>query len=138
MSKSYKWKRVMKKLGVSIGALSIFGILIMNFSSYKAEAATANKEIVCSATAYAAGTMTASRIKSVRNENGISTVAVDPRMIPYGTYLYIEDYGYAVAADTGVAIKGYKLDLFFNSYSEACNWGKKDVKVIILGDSTNL
>ena len=132
MSKSYKWKRVMKKLGVSIGALSIFGILIMNFSSYKAEAATANKEIVCSATAYAAGTMTASGIKSVRNENGISTVAVDPRMIPYGTYLYIEDYGYAVAADTGTAIKGNKVDLYFNSYKESCDWGLRQVNVTII------
>lgn len=137
MSKIYKWKRVMKKTGVFAVVLSISGSLFMNFTAHRAEATIPNRQVICSATAYAAGTMTASGRKSIRNENGISTVAVDPTIIPYGTYLYIEGYGYAVAADTGTGIKGYKLDLFFNSYGECCDWGKRDVKVTILGDSTN-
>lgn len=59
-------------------------------------------------------------------------VAVDPRVIPLGTKLYVENYGYAVAADTGGVIKGNKIDVFFNTYNEAINWGRRTVKVYIL------
>lgn len=45
----------------------------------------------------------------------VGVVAVDPRVIPLGTKLYIEGYGEAIAGDTGGAIKGHKIDLFFNS-----------------------
>ena len=64
--------------------------------------------------------------------------SVDPRVIPLGTKLYIEsldsraDYGYAVAEDTGGAIKGNKIDLFFSSRSDALNFGRRNVKVHIL------
>ncbi|TJX13213.1 DUF348 domain-containing protein [Tissierella creatinini] len=65
-------------------------------------------------------------------------VAVDPRVIPLGTKLYIEsldgtkDYGFAVAEDTGGAIKGNKIDLYFNTNSECINFGRRNVKVYIL------
>lgn len=61
-------------------------------------------------------------------------VAVDPNVIPLGTKLYIEGYGYAVAGDTGGAIKGNKIDLYFNTYSEAINYGVRQVKVYVLGE----
>lgn len=76
--------------------------------------------------------ITASGMVAARDANGISTVAVDPRVIPLGTKLYIEGYGYAVAADTGLAIKGNKVDLFFNTLDEARNWGAKYVNVHII------
>ena len=66
------------------------------------------------------------------------TVAVDPRVIPLGTKLYIEsldgtrDYGFAIAEDVGGAIKGSRIDLFFNSSLDARNFGRRDVKVYIL------
>lgn len=60
-------------------------------------------------------------------------VAVDPNVIPMGTRLYVEGYGEAIAADQGNAIKGNRIDLFFDSHQEALNWGKKTVKVTILG-----
>ncbi|WP_446898246.1 3D domain-containing protein [Clostridium sp. LBM24168] len=60
-----------------------------------------------------------------------SSVAVDPRVIPLGTKLYIDGYGYAIAEDTGGAIKGNRIDLFFNSNSEANNWGVKWVNVYV-------
>ena len=60
------------------------------------------------------------------------TCAVDRRLIPMGTVLYVQGYGYAVAADTGSAISGNRIDLFFNSYGDACRWGRQSVKVYVL------
>lgn len=66
------------------------------------------------------------------------TVAVDPRVIPLGTRMYIESadgsfvYGYCVAEDTGGAIKGNKVDLFFNTYDECMQFGRRSVNVYIL------
>ncbi|MBQ7096643.1 MAG: G5 domain-containing protein [Clostridia bacterium] len=65
-------------------------------------------------------------------------VAVDPSIIPLGSRLYIETadgsfiYGTAVAADTGGAIKGNRIDLCFNTRQEALNFGRRQVKVYIL------
>lgn len=65
-------------------------------------------------------------------------IAVDPSVIPYGTKLYIEavdgswTYGYAIAGDTGSAIRGNKIDLFFSSNAEAVNFGRRQAKVYVL------
>ncbi|WAG56320.1 G5 domain-containing protein [Clostridium estertheticum] len=77
-------------------------------------------------------TYTASGQKAVRNPNGYSTVAVDPSVIPLGTKLYIEGYGNAIAADTGSAIKGNFIDLFFNNEGECGDWGVQYLTVHIL------
>ena len=95
------------------------------------------KVIRVKATAYYAvygvnDTYTSTGRKAVRNPDGVSTVAVDPSVIPYGSKLYIDGYGYAIAADTGIAIKGNWIDVFFNTYQEACNWAVKYVNVYIL------
>ena len=72
----------------------------------------------------------------MRAQRGV--VAVDPRVIPLGTKLYIESadgsyvYGYAVAGDTGGAIKGNRVDLFMDSYSECMQFGRRAVNVYIL------
>ena len=58
--------------------------------------------------------------------------AVDPNVIPLGTRLYIEGYGYARAEDTGGAIKGNKIDLVFGSKAQSNNWGRRTVRVTIL------
>lgn len=59
-------------------------------------------------------------------------VAVDPKVIPLGTNLYVEGYGYAVADDTGGLIKGNRIDLAVDSYAEAIAYGVKDVQVYVL------
>jgi len=59
-------------------------------------------------------------------------VAVDPRFIKLGTRVYVEGYGIAIAADTGGAIKGRRIDLCFNTRAEAMRVGRKQVKVTIL------
>jgi 3D (Asp-Asp-Asp) domain-containing protein len=74
-------------------------------------------------------TYTASGRRAVRNPDGYSTIAVDPSIFPYGTKLFIEGYGFAIAADTGTAIVGNKIDVFFDTYREACSYGAKYVKV---------
>ncbi len=58
--------------------------------------------------------------------------AVDPRVIPLGTRLYVEGYGEAIAADTGGAIRGSKIDLCMEDYNEAMSFGRRDVTVYIL------
>ena len=70
-------------------------------------------------------TATGSRLKK-----GIASV--DPRIIPLGTKMFIEGYGYAVADDVGGAIKGSRIDLAFNSRAEALRFGRQTVKVYIL------
>ena len=59
-------------------------------------------------------------------------IAVDPRVIPLGTRVYVPGYGYAVAADTGGAIKGRRIDLCYDTVAEAILWGRRHVTIIIL------
>lgn len=59
-------------------------------------------------------------------------VAVDPRVIPLGTKLYIPSYGYAVADDTGGAIKGLRIDLAYDSRYDALQFGRRMITVYIL------
>ena len=61
-------------------------------------------------------------------------VATDPRVIPLGTKMYIEGYGYGFACDTGGAIKGNRIDLAFNRVSECFAHGRKTHKVWILAE----
>lgn len=60
-------------------------------------------------------------------------VAVDPNVIPLGTRVYVEGYGEAIASDTGGAIKGNIIDVHFLSVAQCNNWGRRTVKVTILG-----
>ncbi|WDL99325.1 3D domain-containing protein [Alicyclobacillus sp. ALC3] len=61
------------------------------------------------------------------------TVAVDPSVIPYGTKLYIPGVGYRIAQDTGGAIIGDHIDVFFNSLQVARDFGvKRNMPVYIL------
>jgi len=96
------------------------------------------KEYEMSATAYTASTcgkapgsrgygVTASGQKARRG-----LVAVDTNVIPMGTKLFIEGYGYAEAADTGGAIKGMKIDLYMDTLSECLAFGRETVKVYVL------
>ena len=61
-------------------------------------------------------------------------VAVDPKVIPLRTRLYVEGYGPALAADVGGAIRGNRIDLFFNTVEEALRYGRRRVKVYVLED----
>lgn len=59
-------------------------------------------------------------------------VAVDPDIIPLGSRVYIPGYGEALAADTGGAIYGYRIDLCMEDYWEAMDFGRRTVTVFVL------
>lgn len=67
-----------------------------------------------------------------RVQHGI--VAVDRNVIPLGTRLYVENYGFAIAADVGSAIRGYKIDLYMYTIEEALCFGRRNIYVWILDD----
>lgn len=87
------------------------------------------KTLILKATAYhePEGSLTKSGTLS-----RVGAVAVDPDVIPLGTKLYVESYGYCVAEDTGGLIKGNRIDLYFDSEAECIDWGVRDVIVHIL------
>ena len=108
---------------------------------------TARKAIKMVATAYEAGPKSTGKrpgdkgygitASGTRAKRG--TVAVDPRVIPLGTKLYVKsltpgvpDYGFAIAQDTGGAIKGNKIDLFMDTVWECLQFGRRPVMVYIL------
>lgn len=94
------------------------------------------KEIYVSSTAYTANCSGCSGKTAtgldLRANPSAKIIAVDPNIIPLGTKVYVEGYGYAIAADTGGAIKGTKIDVFFSTKAEAYRWGRKTVKIKIL------
>jgi 3D (Asp-Asp-Asp) domain-containing protein len=60
------------------------------------------------------------------------TIAVDPRVIPYGTEVYIPALnGVFIAEDTGGLIKGNKIDIYFSHGSEARQWGRKNIEIYV-------
>jgi resuscitation-promoting factor RpfB len=81
------------------------------------------------ATAYTAGCSGCSGITAIGRPAGHGIVAVDPSVIPLGTRLYIPGYGYALAGDTGGAIRGNRIDLGFNSLRDALQFGRREVTV---------
>lgn len=63
----------------------------------------------------------------------LSTIAADPKVFPLGTILWIPGYGYGIVADTGSAIKGKKIDLYFESKEDVYRlWGKKKLEVYVI------
>ncbi|MER2113981.1 3D domain-containing protein [Solibacillus isronensis] len=94
------------------------------------------KTIKMSATAYTASCKGCSGITktglNLRKNPSLKVIAVDPKIIPLGSKVWVEGYGIAVAGDIGSAIKGKKIDLFMSKKSTAKNWGRKTVTVKIL------
>ncbi len=92
----------------------------------------------CSCTAYTTE-LQLNKITATGTVAHVGGVAVDPRVIPYGTEMYIvaEDgswaYGYARAEDCGGGIKGNKIDLFMDTYNECIQFGVRPAYIYILG-----
>lgn len=83
--------------------------------------AAGNNSLNVVATGYTPGDPGCTGITYTGTKASRGTIAVDPKVIPFGTKLYIPGYGYGVAADTGGAIKGNKIDLCYETRAEALN-----------------
>lgn len=90
----------------------------------------------CTATAYTCSNE--SGITATGTVARVGAIAVDPNVIPLGTKMYIVSadgqyvYGYCVAEDTGGAITGNTVDLYYNTYDECIQFGRRNVLVYIL------
>lgn len=98
--------------------------------------ASGAKEFYVKATAYTAyctgcSGKTATGI-DLRANPSLKVVAVDPKVIPLGSKVWVEGYGNAIAGDTGGAIKGNKIDVFIPNQSAVKQWGVKQVKIRII------
>lgn len=82
------------------------------------------RELEVEATAYCDEGVTYSGLPS-----GRGGVAVDPRVIPLGSVLYVPGYGYAVAIDTGGAVKGNVVDVFLADEAACWAWGRKQLTI---------
>ena len=84
------------------------------------------------ATAYTASCYGCSGTTKIGMPAGHGIVAVDPSVIPLGSHLYIPGYGHALAGDTGGAIRGNRIDLGFDSTSDAFQFGTRPIIVYVL------
>lgn len=94
---------------------------------------TYSKKMLCNATAYYGGTSTATG-----HPVGVGVIAVDPKVIPYRTRMFIRTwngsrtYGIGTAYDCGGAVKGNIIDLWMPSYADCVSWGRRNVDCWIL------
>lgn len=93
-------------------------------------------EVIMEATAYTAYCTGCSGItktgQDLRANPDMKVIAVDPNVIPLGTKVFVDGYGYAIAGDIGSAIKGSRIDVFIPTRDAALEWGRQNVKVKIL------
>lgn len=122
----------MAKEGISNAKSRISELNTPTVPTASTEIGNVIKTLTMESTAYYGHGITASGLKPVRNPDGISTIAVDPDVIPLGTKVYVSGYGLAIAADTGGAIKGNIIDVFLNTHEECISWGRRNVTVQIL------
>jgi peptidoglycan DL-endopeptidase CwlO len=90
------------------------------------ETSTGERTLTVVATGYSIRGLTAAGLPT-----GWGVVAVDPSVIPLGTRLTIPGYGQGVAADTGGAVRGATIDLWFPTTAEALAWGRRTVTITL-------
>lgn len=95
------------------------------------------KVMIMNATAYDPSPATIGPGATGRTRMGLwaeyGHVAVDPRVIPLGSLVFVEGYGFAIASDTGGAIKGNRIDLCYDDRGTALAYGRRKVKVHVFG-----
>ncbi|RDW18335.1 hypothetical protein CWR48_12195 [Oceanobacillus arenosus] len=96
---------------------------------------TEGKTFTMTSTAYTLESSGGSGVTStgidLRKNPNAKVIAVDPSVIPLGSVVHVEGYGYAIAGDIGGAIKGNKIDVYVPTHKAALNWGRRTVKVTI-------
>ncbi|MGE7023089.1 3D domain-containing protein [Solibacillus cecembensis] len=130
----------LKKMILSLALILVSTVLIGQTTSAATEETLEDYEVVktlnVEASAFTANCSgcagkTAYGINLKENPD-IKLIAVDPKVIPLGTKVWVEGYGIAIAGDTGGSIKGNKIDIFVKTKTIAYNWGRKTVEIKIL------
>nr|WP_325048970.1 ubiquitin-like domain-containing protein [Peribacillus saganii] len=132
---SEKTVRAKKDKVIAVGSKQLIA-QVSRGGSDKESPSGSGREFYVSSTAYTANCNGCSGVTAtglnLRSNPGAKVIAVDPRVIPLGSKVYVEGYGYAIAADTGGAIRGHKIDVFFPSKSTAYQWGNRTVQIRVL------
>ncbi|PEX81615.1 cell wall-binding protein EntD [Bacillus cereus] len=109
--------------------------------STETSAPAGGREITVEATAYTADPSEngsyGGRVRTAMGHDltanpNMKVIAVDPKVIPLGSKVWVEGYGEAIAGDTGGAIKGNRIDVLVGSDGSANSWGRKSVKVKVI------
>lgn len=114
-------------------------IKVLNTGSQVSRGGNYQQKMIVEATAYTPKCKGCSGItksgtdvrSSIRHENGMGIIAVDPRVIPLGSIVEIDGKKF-IADDVGGAIKGRKIDILVKTYNEAIEFGRKNVEITIL------
>ena len=118
----YRFTRVLRKPRPRVVA---YGTKLVGYGNVRSA-------LQMDATAYSPFCYGCSGITATGRRAGHGLVAVDPRVIPLGTKLYVPGYGPALAADIGGAIVGSRIDLGFESEGAALEYGRRQVTVYVL------
>ena len=129
--RSVLWSRVIRTPRSRVVADGIGGSALSNFAAHgvKQMAYMARTALLMLATAYTAYSAGGGGMTAIGRRAGFGIVAVDPRVIPLGTRLFIPGYGFAIAGDTGGDIVGDRIDLGFDTDRDAMLFGRRSVTV---------
>ena len=72
-----------------------------------------------------------------RDGRAVHGIAVDPRLIPIGSQLWIPGYGHAVADDTGGRIRGHHVDVRIQDYDRMLRWGCRKLQIYVISDGSD-
>lgn len=114
----------MKKTFISFTILAVFFLILFSFAETKEQKTISFK---VEALAYCFTTRT-----SCGTRPTYGTIAVDPRVIPYGSKIYVPGYGWGKALDTGSSIRGNKIDIWLPTYKQCINWGRRWVTIKVI------
>jgi 3D (Asp-Asp-Asp) domain-containing protein len=118
----------MLKMKKIILLIAIIAVLLSGIPMNAAAAKSKYRNITVSATSYCELGRTATGF-DYRSNPKAKAIAVDPRVIPLGSKVYIPGYGYAIARDVGGRIKGKIIDVHFKTRKQSINWGRKRIKI---------
>ncbi|MEO4055566.1 ubiquitin-like domain-containing protein [Solibacillus sp. CAU 1738] len=135
IEKTLKSEEVVKEPTTKVVAVGT-KVVTASVSRSNTEAPANGKEFYVTATAYTPYCNGCSGYSAaginLRSDENLKLIAVDPNVIPLGTKVWVEGYGYAVAGDTGGSIKGNKIDVLVQTKQQAYSWGRKQVRIKVL------
>lgn len=133
ISKELKSEKIIKEPTTKVVAV---GTKVVTASVSRGAAPTGGKEFYVEASAYTPYCSGCSGFSAtgvnLRSNPGLKIIAVDPKIIPLGSKVWVEGYGYAVAGDTGGSIRGNTIDVLMPNVQQAYSWGRKKVRIKVL------